>query len=516
MKEEKQKTITARDIKNLSDKEIDKIQDSIDIENLKYIDQAYKDKQITLEEKEYLENYYKSGMESYRKVYAALYNIFEMPQKIVSINTDTGEVDTYTEYYYGKKNKKKKHKEVEITYDFKDITPFTSMRLEYRDRKGDSLYIILPVMKKPKRAIEKILDYRQEYNDGLAKAQKEYAQHGDIEKYHAALSKLKSPCARLNDVLRFTVTCQNYSGVEHIVKLFSKNDDMNINPAETRSLFKENDMACINDYLENSKSYFDIKMFLHLMDKMGVKLNAEAQIKIHILYLADLKTHKIYEEQRKVEESLKKNRPTMTDEEIRQAESRIKIYKMTTQKINKEAIHEYNIGVLNKIRWIENGFKASRIPPDLPDGTYKVCRQLLQKDYMVRPFKAFDVDKEFAKDDEYNAEIAQRCNIDMDAISQVARRYKHGVGPDYPHTNESLPVADRDYKGIADKYRYEVQGGLLSAAEKTEWDNYGESKKYIDISNKNMYKNAYSKESYWEDYDKADNIRKLKARLMVR
>lgn len=517
MIEKQKKQITARDIKDLSSEQIDKIQACIDADNLKIIAQAYANKKITLEEKEYLDNYYKNGMESYRKVYQALYNIFKIPEKIVCINPDTGETEKQSKTYFDKKTKKKKRKEIEVSYDFKDITPFTCMRMEYRDREGNPLYIILPVMKNPDRAIKKLAKYRQEYDDSVANARNEYARSGDIEKYHAVLSKIKNPCSRLNDVLRFTVTCDNFSGVEHIVRLFGKNDNMNINPEETRSLFKENDMSNLDDYLSNSKSYFDVKMFLHLLDENGIKLNAEAQIKIHTLYLADLKTHKIYEEQRIVEENLKINRTQMSEEEIRQAEAKIKIFKMTTQKINKEAIHEYNVQVLNKIRWIENGYKALRIPPDLPDGTYKICRQMIQKDYMVRPFKAFDIDKEFAKDDEYNEDIGRRYNVDMEAISQIARRYHHGVGKDYPRSDEKQPVADREYKGISDKYRHDVPGKLYNpAAEEQEWDNYGEAKKYMDISNKNIYKDNYSKKSYWEDYDKADNIRKLKARLMVR
>lgn len=517
MTEKQKRQITARDIKNLSGEQIDKIQAQIDTDNLKLIAQAYADKKITLEEKEYLDNYYKNGMESYRKVYQALYNIFKIPEKIVCINPDTGETEKQSKTYLDKKTKKKKRKETEASYDFKDITPFTCMRLEYRDRENNSLYIILPVMKSPDRAIKKLAKYRKEYDDSVAEARTKYAQDGNIEKYHETLSKIKNPCSRLNDVLRFTVTCDNFSGVEHIVKLFGKNDSMNINPSETRSLFKENDMANLDDYLSNSKSYFDVKMFLHLLDDNGIQLNAEAQIKIHTLYLADLKTHKIYEEQRIVEEDLKINRSKMRADEIRQAEAKIKIFKMTTQKINKEAIHEYNAQVLNKIRWIENGYKALRIQPDLPDGTYKICRQIIQKDYMVRPFKVFDIDKEFAKDDEYNEEISRRYNIDMDEVAKVARRYHHGVGKDYPRSDDKQPVADREYKGIADKYRYDVQGSLYNeAAEKQDWDNYGEAKKYMDISNKNIYKDSYSKKSYWEDYDRASDIRQLKSRLKAR
>lgn len=457
-------------------------------------------------------------MESYRKVYQALYNIFKIPEKIVCINSDTGETEKQTKTYMDKKTKKKRRKEVDANYDFKDITPFTCMRMKYLDRENKPLYIILPVMKNPERAIKKIAKYRQEYKDSYAVAKAKYAQDGDVEKYHNALSKLKKPCERLNDVLRFTVTCENFSGVEHIVRLFSKNENMNINPSETRSLFKENDMSHLNDYLENSKSYFDVKMFPHLVDENGVQLNAEAQIKIHTLYLADLKTHKIYEEQRVVEENLKINRAKMSEEEIRQAEAKIKISKMTTQKINKEAIHEYNVKVLNKVRWIENGYNALRISPDLPDGTYKICRQIIQKDYMVRPFKAFDIDKEFAKGDEYNEDIARRHNIDMADISNVARRYQHGVGTDYPRSDEKQPIADKDYKGIADKYRSEITGKLYSPSEdKEEWDNYGKAKKYMDISNKNIYKDNYSKKSYWEDYDTAEEEKnmQLKSALVI-
>lgn len=501
--------ITARDIKDLSGEEIDKIQNNIDAQNMQIIAQAYAEQRITSEEKAYLESYYKSGMEAYRKVYQALYSIFQIPEKIVCMDPETGETETHVKTYYDKRTKKRKRKEVETAYDFKDITPFTCMRLEYRDKENNPIYIILPVMKKPARAIEKLEDYRKEYTETLRRVESRYDEHGDVDRYNEELRAVPEPYERLNDVLRFTITSKYYSGVEHIVKLFTKNEDMNINPNETRSLFKENDMANIEEYLKNKKSYFDVKMFLHLLGESGFSFNAEAQIKIHSLYLADLKTHKIYEEQRKLEERLKKERHKLSPDEVRQKEAKIKILKMSIQKINKEAIHEYNVMVLNKIRWIESGYKALRISPDLPDGTYKVCRNIIQKEYMVRPFKAFDIDKEFSKEDELNQDISKRNNIDLDEIADIARRYAANVNKNYPRTDDKAPVADREYKGIISKYRQEIRGtSLRSSMEQEDWDNYGKAKKYMDISNKNIYKDNYSKKGYWEDYEKAEKERK--------
>ena len=44
--------------------------------------------------------------------------------------------------------------------------------------------------------------------------------------------------------------------------------------------------------------------------------------------------------------------------------------------------------------------------------------------------------------------------------------------------------------------------------EQEDWENYGKAKKYMDISNKNIYKDNYSKKGYWEDYEKAEKERK--------
>lgn len=500
-KTRRKKKLTARDIKNLSGREIDKIQEDIDAENMRIIAEAYAQKRITKEEKEYLETYYRNGMESYRKVYVALYNIFNVPARIVCIDPESGEVEAHTKTYFDKKTKKRKRKEIETSYDFKEITPFTCMRLEYYD-KDNPISLILPVMKSPERAIEKLEDYRKEYLLKQKEAEENYNRHSDIERYQQELSGIKQPYERLNDVLRFTITRKYYSGVEDIVKTFTENEDMNINPEETRSLFKENDMKNKEDYLKNNKSYFDFKMFLHLVGENDFMLNAEAQIKINLLYIADLKTHKIYEEQRRIEEDLKRRRDTMAEEEIRQTEARIKILKMSIQKINKEAIHEYNLMVLNNVNWVESGYKAMRIPPDLPDGTYKVCRQMIQKEYMVRPFKAFDVDKEFSPDDELNQEIAKRNNYDLNEINALARRYQNNVSVNLPRTGKKNSGADKEYIGIAAKYRYHV-GGTHSSENKA-----GNSEKSLDISNKNIYKENYTHSAYWKDYDKAEEASK--------
>lgn len=63
---------------------------------------------------------------------------------------------------------------------------------------------------------------------------------------------------------------------------------------------------------------------------------------------------------------------------------RIEVLKKGIQKINKQANHEYNMMVLEKVRWLEDGYRALRIPPDYQDGTYKACHDLI-KAVMVRP-----------------------------------------------------------------------------------------------------------------------------------
>ena len=183
--------ITAKDIVKLSSKEIEAIQKEYDKENCREIFQAYIARKINQEETQFLLNYYRDGMKAYREVYRALYEIYGIPEKIACMNPLNGELEMHIQkipHVDAKKNKIITVRENVVTnYSLKEVTPFTCMRLEYRDTENNPVYVILPVMKKAKRAIEKIQDYRNEEVEDVKRINESYKQHNDLERLQKEL-----------------------------------------------------------------------------------------------------------------------------------------------------------------------------------------------------------------------------------------------------------------------------------------------------------------------------------------
>ena len=64
----------------------------------------------------------------------------------------------------------------------------------------------LPVMKKARRAIEKIQDYRVEQMAEVRKINESFQQHGDVNRLQQELSGVRGHLDRVNDILRLTIT----------------------------------------------------------------------------------------------------------------------------------------------------------------------------------------------------------------------------------------------------------------------------------------------------------------------
>ena len=273
-----------------------------------------------------------------------------------------------------------------------------------------------------------------------------------------------------------------------------------VNPAETRSLFYDNDMKNCVQLKKNGKNYYDDKLYLHLSLGGGREFKAEVQIKIDAFYRADLQTHLLYEEQRALEENLKASRKKMSAQEVQRAEYRIEILKKGIQKINKQANHEYNMMVLEKVRWLEDGYRALRIPPDYRDGTYKACHDLIKSCYMVRPHKIFDVEKEFDFRDKDNIAIAARGNYDLKSIYEISGRYRESISRKYSPLHDKIDVTgkDRTYPNFISAQKYDPR------KDKSDWDGYGKARKFRVDMNRNIYRDNYERD-YWQDYDAAEN-----------
>ncbi len=499
-----ERAITAKDIVKYSSEEIDAIQKEYDKENCREIFQAYVEHRINQEEVLFLLNYYRDGMKAYREVYRGLYEIYGIPEQIACMNQLNGELEMHIQkipHVDAKKNRIITVRENVVTnYSLKEVTPFTCMRLEYRDNENNPVYVILPVMKKARRAIEKIQDYRVEQMAEVRKINESFQQHGDIDRLQQELAGVRGHLDRVNDILRLTITRKYYTGVSKTRSTLTRAPNLGVNPAETRSLFYDNDMKNCVQLKKNGKNYYDDKLYLHLSLGSGQEFKAEVQIKIDAFYRADLQTHLLYEEQRALEENLKASRKKMSAQEVQRAEYRIEILKKGIQKINKQANHEYNMMVLEKVRWLEDGYRALRIPPDYRDGTYKACHDLIKSCYMVRPHKIFDVEKEFDFRDKDNIAIAARGNYDLKSIYEISGRYRESISRKYSPLHDKIDVTgkDRTYPNFISAQKYDPR------KDKSDWDGYGKARKFRVDMNRNIYRDNYERD-YWQDYDAAEN-----------
>lgn len=331
-----ERAITAKDIVKYSSEEIDAIQKEYDKENCREIFQAYVEHRINQEEVLFLLNYYRDGMKAYREVYRGLYEIYGIPEQIACMNQLNGELEMHIQkipHVDAKKNRIITVRENVVTnYSLKEVTPFTCMRLEYRDNENNPVYVILPVMKKARRAIEKIQDYRVEQMAEVRKINESFQQHGDVNRLQQELAGVRGHLDRVNDILRLTITRKYYTGVSKTRGTLTRAPNLGVNPAETRSLFYDNDMKNCVQLKKNGKNYYDDKLYLHLSLGGGREFKAEVQIKIDAFYRADLQTHLLYEEQRALEENLKASRKKMSAQEVQRAEYRIEILKKAFRK----------------------------------------------------------------------------------------------------------------------------------------------------------------------------------------
>ena len=424
-----ERTITAKDIVKYSSEEIDAIQKEYDKENCREIFQAYVEHRINQEEVLFLLNYYRDGMKAYREVYRGLYEIYGIPEQIACMNQLNGELEMHIQkipHVDAKKNRIITVRENVVTnYSLKEVTPFTCMRLEYRDNENNPVYVILPVMKKARRAIEKIQDYRVEQMAEVRKINESFQQHGDVNRLQQELAGVRGHLDRVNDILRLTITRKYYTGVSKTRSTLTRAPNLGVNPAETRSLFYDNDMTNCAQLKKNGQHYYDY---------------------------------------------------------------------------NKQANHEYNMMVLEKVRWLEDGYRALRIPPDYQDGTYKTCHDLIKSCYMVRPHKIFDVEKEFDFRDKDNIAIAARGNYDLKSIYEISGRYRESISRKYSPLHDKIDVTgkDRTYPNFISAQKYDPR------KDKSDWDGYGKARKFRVDMNRNIYRDNYERD-YWQDYDAAEN-----------
>lgn len=440
MAEEKsKKTWEARDIYNLSLEEIDAIQEARNTADTLTIESAYQQRRINDEERHLLLKYFHDGMGACREVYRALYETLGQPENTCSFDLLTGKVDTDNS---GRP----------INYGLKVVTPFVNTRLEYQDKNNNPIFVVFPKMKSVERAIEKLeSEYGKEYSDAMSQALEQIFKTDDREAFAESLQNIPKTTTKLRDIYRLTITCKYLSDVERMKRKLTENKSgyFHIDPNETRNRFDK-------PLSENPKQYYDIKQIMHITGQDGNNFDVEVQLKINSTYQGDIRTHKLYEEVRK-QQALLNQKNMLSPIAKRQLQAKIDILNNRICRMNENAIHEYNMMVLDKARRIEDdGYRPLRITPEYADGTYKRCRNFIADEYLVESYKPFNGKEAFASTNETNQlcflRMLEALPPDFDEFSpqaseQIRRRFSKLTPAQINRFNGINEVAER-YQSI--------------------------------------------------------------------
>lgn len=446
MSDTQKKSYSVKETVEMPRHQISEIISEMSRHSLKIIEKAYQEKLINDNEYEALKMYYSDPDKVYRHTYRAIYDLFKQPEKTCAIDLNTGKVE-------------KDENGNPIDYTLKAVTPFTDTQLLYYDKFHNHLRVIFPEMKSVERAIEKLLyEYGKEYNQDLKKISDIAFIDEDREAFASAFQNVEKTTSKLHDILRLTVTCKYKSDVERIAKVFQKDRTLYKNTSsEEENKIKENEPYYIVDgetrnrfngkLSKNPKMYYDIKIVLHIPDELGNVREVEIQLKIHTLYMADIRTHKLYEEVRKIEKEIEAKGNKIEQKELAQKNAKKTILLNRIAQINKNAIHQYNMMVVDKIRRIEDdGYIPIGAEPEHTDGTYQYCREFLYNEYMPESLNDFEAKESFNPDGETNKmcflrmigkldptfdEFAPSASLDIeeafDGLSQSERSRFEGI-----------------------------------------------------------------------------------------
>ena len=401
----KQDNLTAADLSDLGFEEIDNIQASIDESNIAIIRAAFNQGQINESEKDYLEAFYGNGMDIYRNIYHSLYETFGAPLYTTGYNPKTGEID------YDEKGQP-------IDHTLKVLTPFVYTKLKFLDKNNNAIFVILPKMKTAERAIQKLdKEFGKEYFNNIKNAIELYFTEEDANKRTERVQNIPNTTSQLHDILRLTITCKYLHDIKRIMRKLHENENSLyiINPNETRDRFEK-------PLDENEKKYYDIKMILHQKTPQGI-FDVELQLKLDTLFYGDIRTHHFYEKRRRIEAESSPQDPPSIKELNNQS---IRIFDELCKTINQNAIHQYNMMVLDKIFRIEdNVYRSLRIKPDNADGTYNKCINFIKDNYLIESYDNFDAKNAFSE----NNFINKACYLKMIGA----------LPPNYDEISENAP-----------------------------------------------------------------------------
>lgn len=379
------KKLEVKDLSNIPREDIKEIQRNRDKLAIITFGNALTEGRIDEDEYNYLLEAYQDGMAWCRLVYRSIYETFGSPLCVAGYNPKTGDVDV-------------DEKGLPINYTLKALTPIAPTKLKFVDKKNNAIDAIFPQMKSPQRTIEKLeTELQKEYWEEINDAYDHLFVSEDREAFCEQLNDINPSFSRLKDIYRLTFTAKYLSDVKRLKKIFTKFGEKSDNKfyfvkeKETRDRFDK-------PLSENKKKYYDIKMIMHQKLPNGKDFAVEIQLKIDTLFRADVRTHELYEKAREIE-----SKPvTSSPREAQLNKQLMSYYSERIKQINVNAIHAYNMKVLDKLYRIEDEYVAMEIEPDNKNKTYKKCEDFLENNYMVESYHPFNSQKAFSKDSVLN------------------------------------------------------------------------------------------------------------------
>ncbi len=372
--------------------------------DLEEINASYERKEIDKETKEFLESYFGNRdklNEAFKNSLNALFGC--QPKAIKYINLLEGKIDNETSYF-------EEHvgPDTTMVYEYEIDAPW---RLENQipDNVQERIIIrvVKPQMKSVRRAIEKVKiggKYDLERQKELAKLSS--GKVADVSELD--LPKLRTPIQKMKDILRCTVLTPRY---DDLVAIFDRSvESGNVTKSSRPSKYLDNDVKNAQAFFKNGKNYRDMKNYLHVWLSDSRKFFCEVQYKINVQFFkADRITSLLYASLRKWQEMFHK---AETEGDKLVLNSKIFNQHLSMQKINSQAFEDYNLSVLQDARKMEDRLKRAGVRPE-QDGSYSLCRKLLDANLLVRSSKAL-TDESFTKVPAWAKDIYNRYKKNVD------------------------------------------------------------------------------------------------------
>ena len=406
---------------DLSREEIEADQLKDDDENLRIIEESFQKGEIDAETRDFLHDYYQNGTEIFAAFKESVNNLLgSQPKSKHYINLFTGRIDEKTAYFdehVGPKTTMVYEYEVEAPWRLENQIPGASPA-------HINIKLIMPMMKDVRRAIEKVKiggKYDLERRKELSKLRPGQTP----EEAGLDMAKLRTPIAKFKDAIRCTVLAPRYDDIDALFKLSLQR--CLAQKSSRPSKYLDNNPKNYKAFYKNSKNYRDMKNYLYVSisdeihnryEKRGQgrrnhNFLAEVQYKTEIQFFeGDLLTHREYERVRKLQQEFY-GLLTEGDKKVYNA----KIYSrlLNIQQINRRTFSHYNMFVLQEMRNMEDMLSTAGVKPDA-DGTWPLCRRLLDKALLVRSSVAL-------KKDSFNDSAAW--------VKDVYRRYQPQIDGKY-------------------------------------------------------------------------------------